>query len=333
MSDADHLADRLRVRLSEQWGNVAVTIEGLKKMAGGASRSTWSFDAAASGRRSHRLVARLVDPGRTFVPSIAVEAAAIDAAGRVGAPVPKLTGLFNLAERSDEEEDQLCLVMERVDGETIGRRVMRDAEYEQARRRFAQQCGSALALIHSVPASDAFERYDPFDRLLSIFAEVDEPSPVFELAFAWLADHRPPPVPGSLVHGDFRLGNLVIGPDGLRAVLDWESAHVGDPLEDLGWLCVKAWRFGSDPPVAGLGSYDELCASYEAAGGRPVDRVALRWWEMFGTLRWGVSCTQMASWHRSGAMRSVELAAIGRRACENEWDLLELLDEYRAHSD
>ena len=111
----------------------------------------------------------------------------------------------------------------------------------------------------------------------------------------------------------------------LAAVLDWELAHVGDPMEDLGWLSVKAWRFGGDKPVAGLGDYDELFDVYERESGRPVDRAVARWWEVLGTLKWGVICILQASSHTRGFSRSVELAAIGRRVCENEYDLLEML--------
>jgi len=131
-----------------------------------------------------------------------------------------------------------------------------------------------------------------------------------------------------VVHGDFRLGNLIVDESGLAAVLDWELVHRGDPLEDLGWFCVRAWRFGEDTrPAAGLGSIEDFVASYERAGGGHVDRDALRWWQVLGTLRWGVICQRQAHRHLSGQTRSVELAAIGRRVCENEWDLLELLAE------
>jgi hypothetical protein len=128
-----------------------------------------------------------------------------------------------------------------------------------------------------------------------------------------------------LVHGDFRLGNLIVGPEGLRAVIDWERVHVGNPAEDLGWLCVKAWRFGAAAPVAGLGSREELLTAYLAAGGAHLSLDELRWWEMLGTLRWGAICLAQAQAHLSGAHRSVELAAIGRRVCEQEWDLLLML--------
>jgi hypothetical protein len=129
-----------------------------------------------------------------------------------------------------------------------------------------------------------------------------------------------------LVHGDFRLGNLIVGPEGLRAVLDWELTHLGNPAEDLGWLCVKAWRFGAQQPVAGVGSREDLLAAYREAGGADISVAELRWWEVLGTLRWGVICMTQAWAHLSGAHRSVELAAIGRRVCEQEWDLLLLLD-------
>ncbi|HEY7070744.1 MAG TPA: phosphotransferase family protein, partial [Acidimicrobiales bacterium] len=152
-----------------------------------------------------------------------------------------------------------------------------------------------------------------------------EPHPAFELGFRWLDRHRPPPGRSTVVHGDFRLGNLIVGPDGLRAALDWELVHAGDPLEDLGWLCVRAWRFGAEPRVGGFGTVDDLVAAYEAESGTRVDRDALAWWEVLGTLKWGIICALQAATHLTGMVRSVELAAIGRRVCEVESDLLELL--------
>ncbi len=152
------------------------------------------------------------------------------------------------------------------------------------------------------------------------------PQPMLELVRRWLIDHRPPPVEPVVLHGDFRLGNLIVGDDGLRAVIDWELAHLGDPMEDLGWLCVKAWRFGQRPPVAGLGEYDELFAAYTEAGGAAVDADVVRWWEVLGTWKWAIMCVLQASVHLSGAARSHELAAVGRRVCENEHDLFLALE-------
>ena len=128
-----------------------------------------------------------------------------------------------------------------------------------------------------------------------------------------------------MVHGDFRVGNLIVGPEGLRAVLDWELAHVGDPGEDLGWLCVRSWRFGGEGRVGGVGALGDLLDGYHAAGGRPVDEAAVRYWEVFGNVRWAVICLVQTFSHLHGFRRSVELAAVGRRVCEVEHDLLELL--------
>ena len=127
------------------------------------------------------------------------------------------------------------------------------------------------------------------------------------------------------VHGDFRTGNLLVGPDGLRAVLDWELAHAGDAAEDIGWLCAPAWRFGGPGPVGGFGALDDLLEGYAAAGGAVIDPVRVRWWQVYATVKWAVICALQASAHLSGATRSVELAAIGRRVCESEWDLCTLL--------
>ena len=149
---------------------------------------------------------------------------------------------------------------------------------------------------------------------------------MFDLALRWLAAHDPgPPAEVTLVHGDFRHGNLIIGPDGVRAVLDWELAHLGDPMEDLGWICVNSWRFGEiDKPVGGFGSREELFAGYEETG-RTVERSRVKFWEVMGTLRWGVMCCGMMQRFRTGPDHSMERAMIGRRASETEIDLLRLL--------
>jgi hypothetical protein len=129
-------------------------------------------------------------------------------------------------------------------------------------------------------------------------------------------------VPDTVVHGDFRTGNLIVDETGLRAVLDWENVHLGDPREDLGWLCVKCWRFGSPLPAGGFGPVDQLLDGYAAVAGERPDPAAVHWWEVYGSTRWAVGCRTMAERHLSGETRSVELAAIGRRVCEQEHDVL-----------
>ena len=247
------------------------------------------------------------------------EAALLRAAAEVGVPVPELV------DASDDESilGSAFLVMVHVDGETIPRKILRDAEFAEARPKLARQCGEILARLHTIdPAQiDGLEDTDQVAQYRAVLDNVGEPHPTFELAFRWLEEHRPTGSRRTVVHGDFRNGNLIVGPDGVRAVLDWELAHAGDPMEDLGWLCVKSWRFGVDQPVGGFGTYEDLAAGY----GDDVDLEALRWWEVLGTLKWGIMCIMQTVAHTSGLRRSVELAAIGRRVCENEWDLLELL--------
>lgn len=286
-------------------------VTNLRRLSGGASRETWSFEAGGRG-----LILRKDPPGSAKQGGMRMESQLLVAAAEAGVPVPGV-----VASGDD------FIVMERIDGETIPRKILRDDEYAEARPRLAGQCGTVLAALHRIPvdAIDGLVVEDPVRHYRGVMDAIGEPHPTFEVAFRWLEDNRPPDAPVTVVHGDFRHGNLIIGPDGVRSVLDWELAHLGDPIEDLGWLCVKAWRFGSALPVGGFGTREDLVAAYEAAGGRKVDLVALRWWEVMGTLKWGIICIMQRSAHTSGLVRSVELAAIGRRVCENEWDLLELL--------
>lgn len=294
------------------------------RLPGGASRETWALDVVTQDGGRHELIARLDSPGAalesafTTGAGLATEATLMRAAAGAGVPVPRIIACA-----------ESYILMTRVPGETIPRKILRDDAYAAARPRLTRQCGQALAAIHRMPltALPREERQDPLPAWRDVLDRLGEPHPVFELALRRLAATRPRGRRHTVVHGDFRNGNLIVGPEGIRAVLDWELAHAGDPLEDLGWLCVKAWRFGSPLPVGGFGAYHELVDAYEEAGGQPVDRDALRWWETFGVLKWGVICVMQTMRHLRGGARSVELAAIGRRVCENEWDLLRLLRE------
>jgi aminoglycoside phosphotransferase (APT) family kinase protein len=291
-----------------------VTIGNLTRLSGGASRETWAFDAVHADGTVDELVLRRDPPGGPRAEGgMELEARLLRAAAAAGVPVPAVVATLPGG-----------IVMERIAGETIPRRILRD---EAARPRLAAQCGEILARLHRIDPEgiEHLPEEDPLVHCREVLDTVGEPHPAFELGLRWLARHRPPATRRALVHGDFRNGNLVVGPEGVRAVLDWELAHAGDPMEDLGWLCTRAWRFGSELPVGGFGDYDALIDAYQAAGGTPVDRAALRWWEVLGSLKWGVICIVQAQTHLSGAVRSVELAAIGRRVCENEWDVLDLI--------
>jgi aminoglycoside phosphotransferase (APT) family kinase protein len=303
-------------------------VEGLRRLSGGASRETWTFDLVGPDAGRHGLVLRRDPVSHTGWSERATEYQLLEAARAAGVPVPRVRVLLGPGDDLGHG-----FVMDRVDGETIPRRILRDGAYADARPVLAAQCGDIAARIHAtdvatlpeLPVQDAAFQIAQYRETLDGF---DEPHPAFELGLRWLAERAPlaPPAP-ALVHGDFRNGNLIIGPEGVRAVLDWELAHLGDPTEDLGWLCVKSWRFGvADKLVGGFGDVRQLLDAYECAGGGRVDEDTLRWWVALGTLKWGVICIAQAFTHLTGVVRSVELATLGRRVAEMEWDLLDILD-------
>jgi hypothetical protein len=214
-----------------------------------------------------------------------------------------------------------------LDGETIPRRLLRDEAYTAARPGLARRLGEVLARIHQVNPDSVpgLPRLDALGQLTGLYEAFAEPRPALEIGLRWLAGHRPAPAADALVHGDFRTGNLMIGADGLHGVLDWELAHRGDPRQDLGWLCTKAWRFGSASPVGGFGARADLMAGYAAGGGTPPDEETQRWWELYGTVRWALLCRRQAERYLAGDEPSIELAVLGRRVCEQEYDILLVL--------
>ena len=300
-----------------------VVVENLRTLTGGASRITSAFDAVTrSGRRA--LILRSAPPADGQFASMELEAAVQAAAAEAGAPVPHIL----VASNSPAALGSPFLICDEIAGETIVRKIQRQLD-DAGRARLLTQCGQALAAIHRArsDAPELVERDEPAEwrRRLD---ELGDTTATFEWAFRWLAANRPAAGPRTLVHGDFRMGNLIVGSSTLAAVLDWEAVHTGDIHEDLAWFCVRAWRFGAPAGLAagGLGTVEEFVSAYERAGGSPVDRDALRWWLVLGTLKWGIICRYQAERHLSGQTRSVELAAIGRRVCETEWDVLDLLE-------
>src|SRR3954452_706768 len=302
--------DDLAAALSAQLDGA--TIADLQRLSGGASRETWQFTADGQ-----TLILQRQRSGD--VRDMATEVDALRAAAAVGVPVAKIVAASNDAGALGAA----FMVLTHVPGETIARKILRDDEFATARQNLTRDCAAALARLHTIDPADVpgAVEMDQMEQYRAVLDGVGAPHPTFELAFRWLDEHRPPAGPTRVVHGDFRLGNLMVDRRGLAAVLDWELVHLGDPMEDLGWMCVKAWRFGSPYPVAGVGQYEELIDAYAAAAGYPVDVEVVRWWEVLGTLKWGIMCIMQAQSHLTGAARSHELAAIGRRVCENEHDL------------
>lgn len=323
-SSPESLASRLAEVLGREWGEDTVEVRRLQRLTGGASRETWAFDAVRADGSIVELILRRDPPGTERPGGMANEAAALKAARKVGVPEPYV----HLSSEDPALLGSAFIIMERLAGETIARRILREPIYEKARALLAFQCGEILARIHTIDPAELpmLALIDPLESCRQGLLALDEPHPVLELGLRWLEVHRPP-LSGrtTVVHGDFRNGNLIVGEEGVRAVLDWEIVHQGDPAEDLGWLCVKAWRFGATAPVGGFGPYEQLLAGYRAGGGPALDEETVKWWEAVGTLRWGLGCIGQARRHLDGSVRSVELAAIGRRACEQEWDLLKLI--------
>lgn len=325
----DALLSTLRA-LAPRLDPAGLGISGLRRLSGGATQEIWRFDLDLPDGKRPLIVRRAPGGTRVSEQGIGLEAEArlIAAAGAAGVPVPAVPYVFT-------PEDGLGhgFVMGFVEGETLGGRIIKADTFATARTHLARDCGEILARIHSVDVSafPALSRLPPSEMLAQsreAYRKGPVRRPVFDLALRWLADHCPPaPARPALIHGDFRNGNLMIGPEGVRAVLDWELAHVGDPMEDLGWICVNSWRFGRiDKPVGGFGDQQDLFAGYAAAGGEPVDPERVRWWEAFGTMRWGVMCAGSLDAFRS-VDRTHDRAMITRRASETEIDLLRLMKD------
>ena len=325
----EEFARSLTRAASRHLGGMTI-IEDLRPLSGGASAETWHFDALCGDTR-HELILRLSPPGGKKDKvrlDRQTESQVLRAVERCAVPVPPIRFIL-------DEDDGIGpgYAMQRVPGETIARKILRDDEYAGARDIMARQCGTILAGIHAVDT----DRLPPLKKqpaeagvkqLYAFYDAFGEKHPVFEFALRWLEDNAPQRTQPHLVHGDFRNGNFIVGPEGIRSVLDWELAHLGDPMEDLGWLCVNSWRFGNiDKPVGGFGTREDLFAGYEEAGGIRVNPASVHFWEVFGTLKWGLVCIVQAFTHLMGAKRSVELAAIGRRTSETQIDLLYLLKE------
>jgi len=300
-----------------------------RRLTGGANKETWAFDAVTP-QGSVPLILRRALGGtlrRGTGIRLEVEAHVIRVARDYGVPTPEVLSVLGDNDRIGEG-----FIMRRINGETIPRRILTGKTFAQVRPLLTLQCGNVLAAVHAVPSVHLgqLHRFTPIERvewLYEHFLATEQTHPVFSYAFAWLREHAPPaPDIPALVHGDFRIGNLVVDAAGIRAVLDWENAHIGDSAEDLGWFCIPSWRFGHlDKPAGGCGSREDLLAGYSEAGGTVPSPERLHFWEAYGSLYWGVVCARSVNEFRRGADASIERAMIARRVSETELDLLRLL--------
>ncbi len=304
-----------------------------ERLSGGASQETYRLTIVDENGAEHLLAMRRAPGGvanthTSYYPGLAAEALLMQSARAVGVPEPEVHYVLQQADGLGEG-----FVMSWLEGEALGARIVRSPELADIRPRLAFECGQILARIHAIDLDatglntrlktltpeayvhDTWDRYKGFHT----------PQPMIDYTARWLLEHLPGDVAMTLVHNDFRNGNLMIAPEGVVAVLDWEVAHVGDPMRDLGWICTNSWRFGSTLPVGGFGSYDDLFAGYESISGQAVDRDRVKFWEVFGSFWWAIGCLSMAEHYRTGPDNTVERPAIGRRTSECQVDCVNLL--------
>ncbi|MFA5632314.1 MAG: phosphotransferase family protein [Porticoccaceae bacterium] len=329
MLDTQAAADRLERVLSRHGVG---TVQNLRRLTGGATKTTWSFEWVSGGVTEALILQQMpaaTAPARR-VPKLSAreDAALMHVARAGGVPAPVVRVVLSEADGLGEG-----YVTEAVPGETLGKRVVNDEAFAGARASMAQQCGQILAAIHRLPLQGLqfLQTLSPAQEL-DVYAELLRDCavrhPALSFALRWVREHLPADWTPALVHADFRTGNLIVDPEGVRCVLDWEIARIGDPMQDLGVLCMRSWRFGGAGEVGGFGDREDLYAAYETASGQPVDRARVRFWEAFSNLKWAIACARRGSAIRSdGRPASVELCAVGRRMEEPLWDFFQLIQE------
>lgn len=326
------ITDGLRQAVTRRFGSAA-EIDEVEFTSLGGSNRTVLFDLVEGGAR-RRLVFRqetiapsnspFLDPARQF--------RVLQLLHPEGLPVPEPVFLCDAGDSLER-----AYVVAFVAGESLPRRLLDAPNFARARERFCAQAGEFLGRLHALdpaPAEFLADFPDSIDPLAATMGRIDRwgaSHPALELAVRWLERHRPPAAPQRLLHGDFRTGNMLMDEDGIRAVLDYECAHLGAPMEDLGWLCLRSFRFGRvDRPVGGFGPREPFYAAYAAASGRAVDPDEVRWWEIFGFIRWAHHNIMQMHGHVTGARRSTAFAACGRNVALIEYELLMTLQGHYA---
>lgn len=331
MSSEDFIA-QLQAAVARHIGEPG-TIHDLQRLTGGANKTTWSFDADVAGQRAQFILqlasARANDADNPLAgvsPHLTADedARLMIAAVKAGVPAPRVRAIL-------QPDDGLGggYVTERVAGETLATKILRDERFAGARATMAKQCGTILAAIHRIPVAEVpfLMRLTPAEHIAAqrrIIEYFGFHLPALELGLKWAEKNVPRNARHSVVHGDFRAGNFIIREDGIRCVLDWEIGQSGDPMQDLGWVCVKTWRFGGKKPVGGFGTREDLFEAYEKASGQSVDPAHVRFWEAYGSVRWGIGCLSMGL--RGMEEVGIERCAIGRRIEEPLWDFFNLIE-------
>jgi len=288
-------------------------------LAGGASKEAWAVDVDGE-----RLLVRRAAVGviHRHTLSLADEYAVIEAAYEAGVKAPRPVGyIADLAGRE-------AFVMERLEGDTIGRRIVQKPELAAAREALPVQLAEELAKIHAIPRERVPFLVDAhLERMVEELDEFGEPHPAIELGLWWLRENRPPPRDPVVVHGDYRIGNVVVREDGLAGVLDWEFAHIDEPVRDMAFGLVRAWRFGvPEKRLGGVGAVEPFLERYNELTGFEIRPEELDYWEVAGNVGWAIGCLTQAQRHLSGQDRSVELAILGRLGAEVEYEICSLLE-------
>ena len=306
-----------------------LTVSDVRPLSSGASRQSWRFRATARGQAGRlyvlqrEMVGAGTGPGAGDHLPMGAQAALLVAAGHQGFPVPSVVA-------TGQMDGRQFLITGWVAWRGASPQAAPRSRPGHRPARLMQDCARALAGIHPIPLAGALGlvHEDCLAVYRACLDSVAEPRPVLEFAYRWLVRHRPAAgAPSVVVHGDFRLGNLLVDETGLRAVLDWEMAHAGDRHEDLAWATIRAWRFDRHREAGEFPEPDGWLAAYESAAGPDgrVNRDVFRWWQVAGTWIWAVMSALLARRHLDGWVASLEHATIGRRVCESEWDLLDLL--------
>ena len=326
----ENLKNNLYPIISDFIPNIT-SIKSLQRLSGGSSNESWKVTISTKESDQDIVFRRTPDgnikdeESNNFV-GVINEANIMDLAYQYDVPVPKILKVI------DDKDIGKGFFMEFINGETLGNRIVNSELFNSTRPKLASRCGEIIARIHNIPVSklDNIRTSDAngeITRYEEAYRNHGQQIPVFEYALSWLKDNIPKEVPLKLVHGDFRNGNLIISKnDYVSAVLDWEIFHIGDPYEDLSWICVNSWRFNKiDLPVGGFGNREDMYQSYEEESGEKVDRNRAKFWEILGTLKWGIMCLNMIEIYRSGYDNSVDRVSIGRRSSETEIDLIRKL--------
>ena len=305
----EELASSLSKKLLEV--GIEGKVSNLEPLTGGASKEIWKFEVSNAKQSTKMILRRGSGIEGPLAIKTADEARIQKEVIKVGAPVPII-----LAVSKNEEELGDSYIMHFVEGETIARKILRDKEYKKALPLLAYQCGEAIAKVHNVDI-DNFSflpkkpAEDQLEDLYATYQSFEQPSPVFEYAYLWLKEQDFSNFQESLVHGDFRLGNIIVNGEGLQSIIDWELAHIGNPLQDLGWVCGNSWRFGkSDKVVGGFGELEDLLEGYNSISKLKVNKEMVKCWQVFGTFRWGVICLIQAYAHLNGTINSIEKAEL-----------------------